>query len=266
MPPSSRCNDEVGSCSWLEFPLVLDLGAPFFLSSLTFFKCHPRPFTIEILHLTLATTSLLIVLPFSFLIISSSCQWLACRKKSVWRFSCLSLSFPSFTSVVVLKLLFPNFHSHFCCTDAIMALAFLNCSICPKQPSFSDTSHLLTHVSSKGHLSEWHKLQVRSFQDIAAGVALATYNQWCQQHDIDRLLSERMQMKEDKQAKKRKTTTARNTSSKGIPIDHALLNPSNPSKRPAKPKTQGQRKGARSRRERDNDGSDSDFSPVKRPK
>ncbi|ETI26903.1 hypothetical protein G647_10002 [Cladophialophora carrionii CBS 160.54] len=147
-----------------------------------------------------------------------------------------------------------------------MAQDLLNCSICPKQPSFSDTSHLLTHVSSKGHLSEWHKLQVRSFQDLAAAVALANYNQWCQQHDIDRLLSERMQMKEDKQAKKRRIATTRNTSApKLVPIDHELLDPPMPHKRTAKPKKQNQKKGTRGRQHReDEDGSDLDFSPVRR--
>jgi hypothetical protein len=147
-----------------------------------------------------------------------------------------------------------------------MAQDLLNCSICPKKPSFSDTSHLLTHVSSKGHLSEWHKLQVRSFQDIAAAMALANYNQWCQQHDIDRLLSERLQMKEDKQAKKRRTTTTRNISAlKLVPIDHELLDPPMPSKRAGKPKKQNQKRGTRGRQQReDDDGSDLDFSPVRR--
>ncbi|EXJ65492.1 hypothetical protein A1O7_01833 [Cladophialophora yegresii CBS 114405] len=149
-----------------------------------------------------------------------------------------------------------------------MAQALLNCSICPKQPSFSDTSHLLTHVSSKGHLAEWHKLQVRSFQDIAAAVALANYNQWCQQHDIDRLLSERMQMKEDKQARKRRTTTTRNASApKLVPVGHEQLDPPIPVRRAAKPKKQNQKKGTCGRQQREDDhGSDLDFSPVKRPR
>lgn len=79
----------------------------------------------------------------------------------------------------------------------------LACTICPKLPSFSDTSHLLTHVGSKGHLSHLHKLQVRSHQEIAAGVQLATYNQWYQDNGLGQLLSERMVMKEAKQAGRR---------------------------------------------------------------
>jgi hypothetical protein len=88
-----------------------------------------------------------------------------------------------------------------------MAVTLLNCSICPTQPTFSDTSHLLTHVSSKGHLSNLHKLQVRSHQEISAGHQLGAYNQWYQQHDLGRLLSERMLQKEFKKATKRRRTT-----------------------------------------------------------
>jgi hypothetical protein len=84
-----------------------------------------------------------------------------------------------------------------------MALGLLNCSICPKQPKFSDTSHLLTHVSSKGHLAHLHKIQVRSHQEISASLQIATYDQWYQQHDLGRLLSERMLQKEAKQSNKR---------------------------------------------------------------
>jgi hypothetical protein len=99
-----------------------------------------------------------------------------------------------------------------------MAATLLNCSICPKQQTFSDTSHLLTHLSSKGHLSNLHKLQVRSYQEISAGHQLAAYNQWYQQHDLGRLLSERMIQKEFTQATKRRRTT---TSTKEIKKDSA---------------------------------------------
>lgn len=85
-----------------------------------------------------------------------------------------------------------------------MAATLLNCSICPKQPTFSDTSHLLTHIGSKRHLSNLHKLQVRSYQEISASHQLAAYNQWYQQHDLGRLLSERMLQKGLKRATKRR--------------------------------------------------------------
>jgi hypothetical protein len=85
-----------------------------------------------------------------------------------------------------------------------MAATLLKCSICPNLPTFSDTSHLLTHVSSKGHLSNLHKLQVRSHLEICAGHQLAAYNLWYQQHDLGGLLSERMLQKESKKATKRR--------------------------------------------------------------
>jgi hypothetical protein len=100
-----------------------------------------------------------------------------------------------------------------------MAATLLNCTICPKQPTFSDTSHLLTHVSSKGHLSNLHKLQVRSHQEISAGHQLGDYNQWYQQHDLGRLLSERMLQKESKKATKRRRTA---TSPKKIKKEGAI--------------------------------------------
>lgn len=85
----------------------------------------------------------------------------------------------------------------------------LKCSICPKKPSFSDVSHLLTHVGSKGHLSHLHKLQVRSHQEIAAGVELAAYDQWYQRHGLGRMLSDRMMQKEVKKGNKRGRTATR---------------------------------------------------------
>lgn len=84
-----------------------------------------------------------------------------------------------------------------------MASSLLRCSICPKKPSFSDVSHLLTHVGSKGHLSHLHKLQVRSHQEICAGHELAAYDRWYQQHGLGHLLSERMLQKESKKSNKR---------------------------------------------------------------
>lgn len=84
-----------------------------------------------------------------------------------------------------------------------MTSDFLNCTICPKKPSFSDVSHLLTHIGSKGHLAHLHSLQVRSHQEIAAARNLSAYNQWYGDHGLAALLSERMQQKEQKQANKR---------------------------------------------------------------
>ena len=91
-----------------------------------------------------------------------------------------------------------------------MASSLLKCSICPKKPSFSDVSHLLTHVGSKGHLSHLHKLQVRSHQETSAGHDLAAYDRWYQQHGLGQLLSKRMLQKESKKGNRRgRATTQR---------------------------------------------------------
>ena len=150
-----------------------------------------------------------------------------------------------------------------------MELDLLVCSICPKKPSFSDTSHLLTHVGSKGHLSHLHKLQVRSHQEIESGVQLATYNQWYQHHGLARLLSERMVMKEIKKAGRRKAATSRGAyvaerTSVGS-VDQTLLLQALPKKRTVKSRAQGQQKtrGRRNKQAVDDD-SDFDYSPAKR--
>ncbi|OQV05461.1 hypothetical protein CLAIMM_10195 [Cladophialophora immunda] len=111
-----------------------------------------------------------------------------------------------------------------------------------------------------------------TYQDIAAGVELATYSHWYQQHDIDRLLSERMQMKENKQARKRRATAAARNACGPQPgiFDHAQPNPPLPPRRPGRQKTQTQtqtqtqKRSTRSKQARRAvDDSDSDFSPVK---
>lgn len=150
-----------------------------------------------------------------------------------------------------------------------MTLQLLNCTICPKLPVFSDTSHLLTHVGSKGHLSHLHKLQVRSHQEISAGLQLAAYNQWYQDHGLGQLLSERMLLKEAKQASRRANAAARGgivqqreAKSLDVQVQES----------PVKKTTRGQgkvrRKACKSRRARGDDDSDSDqdFTPVRRPK
>ncbi|KAL8996904.1 MAG: hypothetical protein Q9169_003715 [Polycauliona sp. 2 TL-2023] len=76
----------------------------------------------------------------------------------------------------------------------------LHCHICPKQPDFSDISHLLTHVGSKGHLSNYFKAQVRSNQDASVRHQLNVYEQWYTEHEIEKLLSQRMILKDSKKA------------------------------------------------------------------
>ncbi|KAK2788006.1 hypothetical protein FQN52_007012 [Onygenales sp. PD_12] len=109
-----------------------------------------------------------------------------------------------------------------------MPSAVLKCSICPKKPNFSDVSHLLTHVSSKGHLSHYFKLQVKSHQEPAAGQLLAAYDQWYNEHNLAGLLSDRMLTKE---AKKGTSTVDNGPSTKR---SSKSSRSSNPAPRPAK--------------------------------
>lgn len=84
-----------------------------------------------------------------------------------------------------------------------MASVPLLCNVCPKQPTFSDISHLLTHIGSKGHLAHYFKIQVRSRQDEAARQTLQAYDDWYDVNQIESLLSERMILKDMKNPKTR---------------------------------------------------------------
>jgi hypothetical protein len=84
-----------------------------------------------------------------------------------------------------------------------MDVPLLQCIICPRQPRYSDTSHLLTHISSKAHLSHYFKLQVRSHQDDHAVELLMQYDNWFNNHHLAQLLSDRSTSKEDKRKKRK---------------------------------------------------------------
>ncbi|MCJ1481825.1 hypothetical protein MMC06_001984 [Schaereria dolodes] len=80
----------------------------------------------------------------------------------------------------------------------------LICIICPKKPTFSDISHLLTHVGSKGHLSSYFKAQVRSRQEPAIREQVLAYDRWYAENQLEKLLSERMISKASKPTGPRK--------------------------------------------------------------
>ncbi|KAF7123020.1 hypothetical protein CNMCM5793_001196 [Aspergillus hiratsukae] len=84
----------------------------------------------------------------------------------------------------------------------------LQCNICPKRARFSDVSHLLTHVSSKAHLSHYFKLQVRSHQEIQARNLLDEYDKWYKANNLAKLLSDRMASKEARKRKSQGNTLA----------------------------------------------------------
>ncbi|GFF31942.1 hypothetical protein IFM51744_01612 [Aspergillus udagawae] len=89
----------------------------------------------------------------------------------------------------------------------------LQCNICPKRARFSDVSHLLTHVSSKAHLSHYFKLQVRSHQEIEARNLLHEYDKWYKANNLAKLLSDRMASKEARKRKSHGNALALATSS-----------------------------------------------------
>jgi len=78
----------------------------------------------------------------------------------------------------------------------------LHCSICPKKPDFSDVSHLLTHIASKGHLSHYYKIKVRSGHDKAARDSVESYDHWYIEWNVETLMSERMHMKDKRKRSK----------------------------------------------------------------
>jgi hypothetical protein len=96
-------------------------------------------------------------------------------------------------------------------TSAAMASANipLHCSICPKRPNFSDVSHLLTHIASKGHLSNYYKVKVRSGNDDAARRLVESYDRWYTEWNVEDLMSERMTQKDKRRSRARPVGTRR---------------------------------------------------------
>jgi hypothetical protein len=76
----------------------------------------------------------------------------------------------------------------------------LLCSVCPETPKFSDLSHLLTHIASKGHLHHETQTKLKAHQDITAALALQQYEQWYREFGIETLLVERLRAKQVKEA------------------------------------------------------------------
>ena len=97
----------------------------------------------------------------------------------------------------------------------------LLCSLCPKHPQFSDVPHLLTHISSKSHLANRFKLQIRSHTDSEARGLLTEFDDWYRDNGLDDLLSERLAAKEQKKTTKRTRTTlaAASMDSSGFGVD-----------------------------------------------
>jgi hypothetical protein len=79
----------------------------------------------------------------------------------------------------------------------------LQCIICPEQPRFSDSSHLLTHLASKAHLSNTFKLTVAGHHDPNATQLLEEYELWSKANDIPRQLAGRMSNKQSRNKKRK---------------------------------------------------------------
>ncbi|PQK12051.1 hypothetical protein BB8028_0003g06700 [Beauveria bassiana] len=88
----------------------------------------------------------------------------------------------------------------------------LICTVCPVSPRFSDVSHLLTHIASKGHLHHETQTKLRAHQDLVAAVTLQQYEQWYQVNGIESLLVERLKAKQVKEAMKGRLYRANATS------------------------------------------------------
>jgi hypothetical protein len=110
----------------------------------------------------------------------------------------------------------------------------LVCSICPTTPTFSDLSHLLTHISSKAHLSTYYKLKIRSGSDGNARQSVEHYDIWYAENDIESSMSDRMKNKDER--KKIKTGTYLLVSGCVIIADQVSFR--------ASPQCQGHQKGA----------------------
>ena len=74
----------------------------------------------------------------------------------------------------------------------------LLCKVCPKNPHFSDISHLLTHVDSKSHLKCYSNAKIRGRQDLCIRQQFDEYNQWYEENGIEKLLSQRILQKDSR--------------------------------------------------------------------
>lgn len=74
----------------------------------------------------------------------------------------------------------------------------LVCILCPGSKRFSDLSHLLTHLNSKGHLQSKHKLELRVAIDQSAQDTLDSFAAWYSENNFAELLSERLNPKPKK--------------------------------------------------------------------
>ncbi|KAI1264280.1 hypothetical protein F5Y18DRAFT_428372 [Xylariaceae sp. FL1019] len=89
----------------------------------------------------------------------------------------------------------------------------LECAVCPKKNArFSDLSHLLTHISSKGHLHNMFQLSLTRDIDASAADALRKFDAWFAKHKIRELLRARMNAREQRGTQQGRSQPAQRTS------------------------------------------------------
>ncbi|ROT37235.1 hypothetical protein SODALDRAFT_192329 [Sodiomyces alkalinus F11] len=87
----------------------------------------------------------------------------------------------------------------------------LLCSACPGQPQFSDLSHLLTHLGSRGHTKCEFDARVKASTqtDPAAMKAMVEYDLWFKENNISKMLANRMNDKEKKKQEREEGEVAK---------------------------------------------------------
>ncbi|KAF9879731.1 hypothetical protein CkaCkLH20_02542 [Colletotrichum karsti] len=73
----------------------------------------------------------------------------------------------------------------------------LLCCVCPSTPRFSDVSHLLTHLSSKGHLHILNTTRLTSLADFSALQTITDFDKWYDANGLHQLLAERLKAAKD---------------------------------------------------------------------
>lgn len=101
----------------------------------------------------------------------------------------------------------------------------LQCCVCPRSPAFSDVSHLLTHIASKGHLHHETQMKLRSHQEVSSAMALRQYEAWYTRYNIEDLLVERMKAKQIKEAARQRGK--RPTSLTTVPLIPSMVSTMN---------------------------------------
>ena len=96
----------------------------------------------------------------------------------------------------------------------------LHCNICPKRPNFSDVSHLLTHIASKGHLSNYYKVKVRSSSEEGSRRLIDAYDRWYADYGVEELMSDRMNQKDKRRTRARPAGMAFTLSAALRTLDH----------------------------------------------